>query len=90
MKITGVNTPQLTRTTTLAPISPALTSLPAVTCEVRVVRGVDEVVRQRLVHVVDDVQPLRGYDAVLLAPQVASECLQTDLVWRGRGRGGLL
>lgn len=53
-------------------------------------RGVDEVVRQRLVHVIDDVQPLRGYDAVLLAPQVASECLQTDLVWRGEGTKHML
>lgn len=66
-----------------------LTSPPAVTCEVRVVRGVDEVVSQRLGHVVDDVQPLRGHDAVFLAPQVTSEGLQTDLVWRGdRRRAG--
>lgn len=43
-------------------------------------RGVDEVVGQRLVHVVDDVQPLRGNDAVFLSSQIASESLQTDLV----------
>lgn len=52
------------------------------TCEVSVVWRVDKVVGQRLVHVVNDVQPLRGYDGVLLSPQVASERLQADLVWK--------
>lgn len=37
---------------------------------------------QRLVHIINDVQPLRGYDGVLLSPQIASERLQTDLVWK--------
>lgn len=52
------------------------------TCEVGVVRGVDEVMGQRLVHVIKDVQPLRRYDGVLLSAQIARERLQTDLVWR--------
>lgn len=47
-------------------------------------RRVDEVMRQRLVHVVDDVQPLRRHDPVFLAAKVTSERLQTDLVWAGK------
>lgn len=43
-------------------------------------RGIDKVVGQWLVHVVDDVQPLWGHDAVFLSFQVATESLQTDLV----------
>lgn len=57
-------------------------SLDVGTCEVCVVWGVDEVVRQWLVHVVDDVQPLWRYDAVFVPSQIPSESLQTDLVWR--------
>ena len=46
--------------------------------------GVDEVVGQGLVHVVDQVQSLRGHDAVLLPVQVAPEAQQADLVCRER------
>ena len=49
--------------------------------------GVDEVVSQGLVHVVDQVQPLWGDDGVLLPVQVARERQQADLVWRERARG---
>lgn len=44
-------------------------------------RGVDEVVRQRLVHVVDDVQLLWRNDEVFLSFQVTVEGLHGDLVY---------
>lgn len=43
------------------------------TCEVSVVGGVDEVVRERLGHVVQDVQLLWGHDGVFLPSQILAE-----------------
>lgn len=54
-------------------------------------RGVDEVVRQRLVHIIDDVEPLWRYDGVFLSAQIMTERLQSDLVCtREQDRGRLL
>lgn len=48
-------------------------------------RGIDKVVGQRLVHIVDEVQPLWRYDGVFLSSQVPTESLQTDLVCMREG-----
>lgn len=49
------------------------------TCEVRVVRGVNEIVREGEGHVFALVQLLRRDDAVLLAAQIPGEAFHRDL-----------
>ena len=56
------------------------------TCEVGVVRGVDEVVGQRHGHVLALVQLLRRDDAVLLTAQVPGEAVHGDLTCAQTGK----
>lgn len=56
------------------------------TCEVCVVRGVNEIVREGKGHVFALVQLLGGDDAVLLAVQVPGEAFHRDLTCTDAGR----
>ena len=55
--------------------------------QVGVVGGADEVVRQGLVHVLVQLQPVQEHRRVLVRHQVATEAVRRDADWGSRERG---